>query len=272
MAMSINTNEGAFLALQTLSKTNMQLGTVQNRINTGLKVATAKDDGATYAIAQALRADVAGLNAAKNSLDRANSSLDVALSAGEAIGDLLLQMKEKAVAAADLGLDTTSRASLNADFTQLKAQITSIVATAEFNGINAVKNSGNDIVAITDSKGTQTITVGAQDMSLTTGLSITKALDGQTNAASAVTEVDAAISTLNTSLATLGAASKRFSVSKEFVTKLSDAIEVGIGNLVDADMAKESANLQALQVKQQLGLQALSIANQAPGTILGLFR
>ena len=272
MAMSINTNPGAFLALQTLSKTNMQLGTIQNRINTGLKVATAKDDGATFAIAQALRADVSGLNAAKNSLDRASSSLDVALAAGEAIGDLLLQLKEKAVAAADTGLDADSRTSLATDFAQLTAQITSIVSTAEFNGINAVKNGGDAIIAITDSLGTSTITVAAQDMSLT-GLSLTTAaLTDAATSATAVTAIDAAISTLNTSAATLGAASKRFTVSKEFVSKLSDAIEVGIGNLVDADMAKESANLQALQVKQQLGLQALSIANQAPGTVLGLFR
>ena len=273
MALSINTNPGAFLALQTLAKTTSQLGTVQSRINTGLKVATAKDDGATFAIAQALRSDVAGLNAAKNSLDRASSSLDVALAAGEAIGDLLLQLKEKAVAAADTGLDATSRASLKTDFDQLTAQITSIVATAEFNGINAVKASGDNITAITNSDGTSTITVAGQDLSLgASGLNITQTLGSQTAAAAAVIEVDAAIATLNTSTATLGAASKRFTVSKEFVTKLSDAIEVGIGNLVDADLAKESANLQALQVKQQLGLQALSIANQAPSTVLGLFR
>ncbi len=285
MVMSINTNEGALLALQTLNKTTMQLSTVQNRINTGLKVANAKDDGATFAIAQALRADVAGLNAAKNSLDRASSTLDVALAAGEAIGDMLLVMKEKAVAAADTGLDATSRAALKTDYDELTKQITSIVLTAEFNGINAVKNGGNSIVAITDSLGTSTITVAAQDMSLTglsitvaaqdmslTGLSITQSLDTQANAALAVSEVDAAISTLNTSTATLGSASRRFTISKEFVSKLSDAIEVGIGNLVDADMAKESANLQAIQVKQQLGLQALNIANQAPGAVMSLFR
>lgn len=271
MALSINTNPGAFLALQTLAKTTSQLGTVQSRINTGLKVATAKDDGATFAIAQALRSDVAGLNAAKNSLDRASSSLDVALAAGEAIGDLLLQLKEKAVAAADTGLDDTSRASLKVDFDQLTAQITSIVGTAEFNGINAVKSGGDNITAITNSDGTSTITVAAQDLSLS-GLSITVTLGSQTTSAAAVVEVDAAIATLNDATATLGAASKRFTVSKEFVTKLSDAIEIGIGNLVDADLAKESANLQALQVKQQLGLQALSIANQAPSTVLGLFR
>ena len=271
MVMSINTNEGALLALQTLNKTNMALNVIQNRINTGMKVANAKDDGATFAIAQALRADVAGLNAAKNSLDRASSTLDVALAAGEAIGDMLLVMKEKAVAASDIGLDATSRASLKTDFDELTAQITSIVNTAEFNGINAVKNGGDAIVAITDSLGSSTITVAAQDMSLT-GLSLTKSLDSQANAALAVTEIDAAIATLNTSTATLGSASRRFEISRSFISKLSDAIEVGIGNLVDADMAKESANLQSMQVKQQLGLQALSIANQAPGAVMSLFR
>ena len=273
MAMSINTNEGALFALQTLNKTNMQLNTVQSRINTGLKVNSAKDNGAVYAIAQNLRSDVAGLSAAKDSLDRASSTLDVALAAGEAIGDLLLEMKDKVTAAADATLDTASRNALKADYAQLEAQIGTITANAEFNGTNVVKASGAAVSAIVDSKGASTISVTAQNLTAT-GLGVTTAATAfatADDAATAAGDLDDAIADLSTKMATMGAASKRFAVSKEFVTKLSDSIEVGIGNLVDADMAKESANLQALQVKQQLGIQALSIANQAPGTVLGLF-
>jgi len=274
MAMSINTNEGALFALQTLNKTNMQLNTTQSRINTGLKVGSAKDNGAVFAIAQNLRSDVAGLSAAKDSLDRATSTLDVALAAGEAIGDLLLEMKDKVTAAADTSLDTASRTALQADYAQLEAQIGTITANAEFNGTNVVKATGDSVSAIVDSKGASTISVATQDLTAS-GLSVTTAATAFGSAAAATTAagaIDTAISGLSTKMATMGAASKRFAISKEFVTKLSDSIEVGIGNLVDADMAKESANLQALQVKQQLGLQALSIANQAPGTVLGLFR
>ncbi|WCL53070.1 flagellin [Gimibacter soli] len=275
MAFSVNTNGGAFLALQNLNKTSSSLETTQGRINTGLKVGSSKDNAAIFAIAQKLRGNVAGLNAVKGSLDRALSTLDVAISAGEAVSDLLIEMKEKAVAAKDPGLDDDSRTSLNDDFSQLRDQITSIVNNATFNGTNAVKSGGDAISAITDETGTSDnqITVAAQDLSLTgLGLASDTGISSTGDASSAVDLIESAIDTVNTALSTLGAGSKRLELQKDFTTKLSDAIEVGIGNLVDADLAKESANLQALQVKQQLGLQALSIANQAPSTVLGLFR
>ncbi|NVJ97580.1 MAG: flagellin [Alphaproteobacteria bacterium] len=274
MAFSVNTNAGAFAALQNLNSTSSNLNTVQGRINTGLEVSSAKDNAAVFSIAQKLRADVSGLNAVKSSLDRALSSIDVAVAAGEAVSDLLIEMKEKAVAAKDSGLDTASRTALNDEFEELRDQITSIVNNAEFNGTNAVDGS-SAIVAITNDDGSNTITIAAQTLSLG-GSSVTVAgtttIGSASAASSAVALIDASISNVNTSLSALGAGAKRLELQKDFVGKLSDTIEVGIGNLVDADLAKESASLQALQVKQQLGLQALSIANQAPSTVLGLFR
>ena len=275
MAFSVNTNAGAFAALQNLNKTTSSLNDVQTQINTGLKVASAKDNGAVFAIAQKLRSDVAGLNAVKGSLDRAASGLDVAIAAGEAVSDLLIELKEKAVAAKDSGLDTASRNSLNSDFTQLRDQITSIVSNAEFNGTNNVKNSGDAIVAITNDTGSNTITIAAQDLSLAgANVSITAGTSISTSAlaSAAVGKIESSIANVNTALSSLGSGSNRLELQRSFVDKLSDSIEVGIGNLVDADLAKTSANLQSLQVKQQLGLQALSIANQAPGTVLSLFR
>lgn len=275
MAFSVNTNAGAFAALQNLNQTSSELTTTQNRINTGLRVSSSKDDAATFAIAQTLRGEVAGLSAVSSSLDRAQSTLDVAIAAGEAVSDLLIELKEKAVAAKDSGLDAASRSSLNDDFEQLRDQITSIVQNAEFNGTNAVENGGDAIVAITSDDGSNTITVGAQDLSLTgTNVAITASQDISTQAlaSAAVTDIENSISNVNTSLSQLGSGAARIELQKEFVNQLSDTIEVGIGNLVDADLASESANLQALQVRQQLGLQALSIANQAPSTVLGLFR
>jgi len=275
MAFSVNTNAGAFVALQNLSKTNAALSKTQNAINTGLKVSSAKDNAAVFAIAQNLRSDVGGLNAVKQSLDRALGAADVALAAGGAVSDLLIEMKEKAVAAADDGLGTASRTALNDDFIQLRDQITSIVSNAEFNGTNAVKNSGDDIVGITNDTGTTNITITAQDLSLT-GSNVTltagSVIDTATKAAAVVTALETSLSNVNSALSKLGAGAKRLEMQKTFVAKLSDTIETGIGNLVDADLAKESAMLQSLQVKQQLGIQALSIANQAPGTVLGLFR
>ncbi len=274
MAFSVNTNAGAFAALQNLNKTTADLNTIQTQINTGLKVASAKDDAATFAIAQTLRGDVAGLNAVKSSLDRSQSTIDVAIAAGEAVSDLLIELKEKAVAAKDAGLDTASRTSLNNDFSQLRDQITSIVSNAEFNGTNAVESGGDAIVAITNDTGSNTITIAAQDLSLGgDNISITAAqsIGTAATASAAVDNIESSIANVNTSLSELGSGANRLTLQGTFVSQLSDAIEVGIGNLVDADLAQASADLQSLQVKQQLGLQALSIANQAPSTVLSLF-
>lgn len=274
MGISVNTNPGALIALQNLNSTSKDLAIVQQRINTGLKVSSAKDDGAVFAIAQNLRSDLSGLGAVKQSLDRGSSTVDVALAAGESVSDLLIDLKAKAVAASDASLDTATRTALNDDFKSLRDQITTIVANAEFNGVNVIKNGGSAVTAITNDTGTSTITVAAQDLSLTgTNLAITAATDISTAtlAGDAVTQLETSITNVNKALATLGTGSKSFEAQRDFTSKLSDVIEVGIGNLVDADLARESARLQALQVKQQLGIQALAIANQAPAAILGLF-
>lgn len=275
MTFSVNTNASALSALQNLNKTAVRLGETQTAINTGMKVSSAKDNGAVFAIAQSLRADVAGINAATSSLDRALSTLDVALAAGEAVSDLLVAMKEKSVAAKDTGLDTASRTSLNNDFKQLRDQITSIVSNAEFNGTNVVKNSGANIVAITNDNGSNTITIAAQDLSLAgsnVALTANTVISTQDQASTVTANIESSIQNVNASLSALGAGSRRLELQREFIGRLQDTIEVGIGNLVDADMARASANLQSLQVKQQLGLQALSIANQAPQSVLSLFQ
>src|SRR5215218_10801475 len=119
MPNSVNTNVGALVALQNLNKTNSELNVTQGRINTGLRVASAKDNGAVWAIAQNQRATSQSLNAVRESLQRGQSTVDVAISAGETVSDLLLQMKEKTLAAADVSLDTNSRQALNADFIAL---------------------------------------------------------------------------------------------------------------------------------------------------------
>lgn len=268
--LSVNTNSGAMVALQNLNATNKQLAEVQTRINTGLKVAGPKDDGATFAIAQNIRAEVAGLDAVKDSLDRGVSAADTAIAAGQSISDLLIEMKEKAVAATDASLDTASRNALNADFVALRDQISTIVANAEFDGVNLIDGSVTNIQSLANDSGS-TITVTSQLFTLT-GLSISSdTLTTVTNSAAARLAVDAAIETANSRLASFGTDAKSLEIHKDFVGQLQDTLNTGIGNLVDADLAKESARLQSLQIKQQLGTQALSIANQAPQSILGLF-
>lgn len=276
MAFSINTNVGAMAALQTLNATNKKLDTTSSRINTGLNVASTKDDSAKFTIAQTLRSDLGGLSAVTSSLQNAKSVTDVAVAGAEQISDLLNQMKSKAYEAADAGISQSSRDMINDDFNALKGQINTIIKGSEFNGINLLDStfSGTKAVAALQSlEVTDTLTVANQsfDTSVHTAIT-TDGVKTQANASTMVGTIDGIITSVNTKLSTLGAASRKIDGQLGFTSKLSNVIESGIGNLVDADLAKESAKLTALQTQQQLGLQALSIANQAPQTILSLFR
>jgi flagellin len=275
---SVNTNVGAMTALENLNATQKELSDTQTRINTGLRVGTAKDNAAIWAIAQNQRATSASLNAVKESLQRGQSTVDVALSAGESVSDLLLQMKTKALAASDTSLDTNSRIALNSEFVSLRDQISKVVKNAEFNGANMLAGTNAiTIMSLANADGTAVMTVNAQPMDLGTGaltglLDTTSSIGTQALAFSMIGYLNQAIINVSASLSSLGTGSKALGAHLTFITKLQDTVDAGIGNLVDADLAKESAKLQALQTKQQLGVQALSIANQAPNAIMTLFR
>jgi len=402
--LSVNTNYSAMVALQNLNFTNSELEGVQNKISTGLKISSARDNGAIYAIAEGQRSRVSSVAAVKDGIDRANSTIDVALSAGKSIGEILQKLKAKAVAAQADDLTADQRDALQADFTSLRSQIDTIANSAQFNGANLASGAASLNVLISDLGGsTAATTDGVQSAALATPISgsalvinadttVTNIADGDiisfdltdstnlgtfsigveltpgmtvddyvaavnaasggkisasyddvagqftylindpnfddlavssdgvdatnlgagvatatvssagsnmfvvngmdmtmssamfssfasvdisTTAASATTAANAleqAITDLNVGLASLGSQATALDTQQDFLAKLSDEIENGIGNLVDADLAKESAKLQSLQIKQQLGAQALSIANQAPQVILSLFR
>jgi flagellin len=275
MSFSVNTNTGAQVALQYLNATQGQLDRTQGAINSGLKVATAKDDGAIYAIAQNQRGAVAGFSSVINSLNNGSSAIDVALSAGQSISDLLIQLKQKALSAADPSLDTASRQALNSNFTALRDQISTIVKNAVFNNFNLVDGSTTQVQALASADGTRRITAQAQNMKLSGSIvtmTTTATVSTQAKASAMIATIQASLTNVNSALAKLSSGAAKFSIQATFTQKLSDTLTAGIGNLVDANMAQESAMLQSLQVKQQLGVQALSIANQAPQTILSLFK
>jgi len=275
MPLSVNTNSSAATALQYLSQTQASMAHTQTAISTGYKVSSAKDNGAVYAIAQNMRGNVAAYNAVSDSLNRGMSAVDVAMSAGQSISDLLVQMKQKALSAADASLDTASRQAMNNDFTALRDQITTIVKNAVFNGVNLVDGSTTSITALASTDGTRKITVSAQKLTLTGSIVTVKTTSTISTAAKAstmVATVQASLTNVNAALAKLSAGAKKYSIQIDFAQKLSDTLTAGIGNLVDANMAEESAKLTALQTKQQLGVQALSIANQAPQIVLSLFQ
>lgn len=284
MAFTVNTNVGAMAALQSLSSTNKAMATTQSRINTGMNVSSTKDDSAAFTIAQGLRGDLGGLQAVSSSLNRAKSVTDVAVAGAEQISDVVNEMKKKAYEAADAGIDTASRAAINKDFVALRDRITTIVNSSEFNGTNLLKTGGGTVSALQSLQDGDSTAANWQPDSLSIanqglelgGAVITVAaagaIDTQANAQAMIDTLTTTQTNLKTSLSTLGAGSRKIDAQLSFSSKLSDVVEAGIGNLVDADLAKESAKLQALQVKQQLGIQALSIANQAPQAIMSLFR
>jgi len=301
MAMnSINTNVGAMVALQNLADTQMQLGVTQNRINTGLKIASAKDNGAIWAIAQTEKAQATSLDAVTNSLNNGKSVLDTTIQAGSQMMDILNQMRAKALAASDAGVDDASRTQYQSEYSKLAQSYANVVASASFNGINLIDASPGKVSAIGSADGAITInslhtslnaaTVFAGDtaLTLTAGTVTTPATTATVDtvasvagnwadgtgvlAAGSLTKIDAAIKTVTQGMSGFGVDSKAIDNQLNLVSKLQDSLNTGIGNLVDANLAQESANLQSLQTKQQLGVQALSIANQSTGILLGLFR
>jgi flagellin len=276
MSMSVHTNKSALVALQNLNKTNSELEDVQGRINTGLAVSNAQDNASVWAIAQGQRADIGALNSVKMSLDRARSIAEVSATAGETVSDLLVQLKEKVVAAMDTSIDTSSRTALDSDFKSILRQITQTVQNAEFDGANLLDGSlPANLKFLANADANSYITLSKQTLSLGGSIitiAATASLGTITQATSILGQLTTSISLTNQALGNLGSQQRQIEGHSTFVGKLTDVLNTGVGNLVDADLAKESARLQALQVQQQLGAQALSIANSAPQIILSLFR
>ena len=276
MPMGINVNLAAQTALQNLNQTQSDLAITQRRISTGQKVSNASDNGATFGIAQNQRGTSRALNTVMESLNRVQSTTDVASAAAGVVSDLLLQMKEKALAAVDASIDTTSRSILNTDFTALRDQINKAVNNATFNGVNLLNGNSGNISALASDTGTSKLTVKTQSMQLgganNVGVTAALAFTSVTTASAALTKVNASIASISISLANLGTSSRIIGQHRDFIAKMQDAVDAGIANITDADLSKESSKLQSLQTKQQLGYQALSIANSSTQSLLSLFR
>jgi len=270
---SINTNVGAMVAIQTFNAINAEMAEVQLRLTTGLKVNGPKDNPAVWAIAQNERAEVAGLDSVKDSLNRGQSIVGVAMNAATEVSDLLNQMKALAVSAADFAPGDPSRLAINDSYLALKKQIDSTVSNSDFNGVNLLSaGTQGQVRALANTNATSTIDVNHIDMSTTGALlsglptDLTGTVDSTT-----IGLVGSAITNVNNAIGKLGTGSKALDMHLDFVSKQQDTLEGAIGNLVDADMAREAARFQALQVRQQLAVQAMQIANRQPSLLLQLF-
>jgi len=276
MSLTIITNKAAMSSLQNLNATTDNLEQVQSRLGTGLRIATSKDNSAIWAIAQTQRADMGGLAAVRMGLDRAMSIGDTALTAGQNVAELLVEMKERVVAAQDVSINGVSRQALQEDFSALLRQVAQVVRDAAFDDVRLLDNSlPGGVRFLADAEGAAFITLANQDLRLGQAvitLSVSASVLTLTAASASLALLNASIDNVSLALSEMGAQLKQLEQHNTFVGKLSDSVEGGVGNLVDADLAKESARLEALTVHQQLGAQALAIANQAPQIILSLFR
>jgi flagellin len=258
--------------LQNLNTINSRLDTVQNRVSTGLKVNSAVDDASNFAIAQGTRGVLKAYEAVSQGISNAKGITSVSLSGATSISDLLGDIQKKITEGQNAGNTTEQQAILNADFGNLVTQINTFITNSTYNGRNLLSNISTSINVIANVDGStltirsnsafsaQSVNLGAQNLSSTLGAF---------RALSALFQAQAVI---NQVLGNLGADTRTLNNQDEFLGKLTDATKEGLGAVVDADMAKESARLQALQVQQQLSVQTLGIANQRPQTLLSLFR
>ncbi len=276
MTLSVNSNASALAVLQALNAATQNLSQTAGEVASGLQVAVAKDNPAVYALAQQQRDQISGLSSVTDGLNRAQSVADVAVAAGQTISDLLNQLKSKALAASDTGQDAASIAAYNTDFRSLLSQIQTTISNASFGGVNLLNGSTtNGVSFMATADATSFITVGAQNLTLGGSLitvASTATITTPTAAAAVLSQVGASIIKVNAAVSQLGAQSAQITAHTSFVSTLSNTLTTGVGGLVDADIAAESARLTALQVQQQLGTQTLSIANQQPSLILTLLK
>ncbi|MCX7565794.1 flagellin [Sulfitobacter sp. F26169L] len=280
---SILTNNSAMVALQTLKSINNNLSETQSQISTGKEIGSAKDNASIWAISKVMESDVSGLDAVKDSLATGQSAIAVASAGAELIVETIKEMQQLAISAQSEGADFGQ---IGTEMAEKKLQLDSIVAGSQFNGVNLLNTDVDGAGAGTTSMTVvgainrvgnaaptaTTISVDSANLEASvTGVTLTGTAD-TADAATTYGELTTMLDLAITGAANLGTAAKRLDDQANFVSKLSDSLTSGIGALVDTDMEAASAKLQALQTQQQLGVQALSIANQTPQTILSLFR
>ncbi len=278
---SILTNNGAMVALQTLKGINSNLAKTQDQISTGKKVANAQDNAAVWAISKVMEADQSGFKTIQSNLNLAESVVTTGRKGAEKVRDLLQEMRDLAASVAS---DANDYATIDKQIVAKKEQITAIIDASQMNGVNLLKT--NPIPGQTDfsvlasmdrTSGTVattkvSITVASVDFEADIEAATVTTITDRASAVTALGEIEALLDIAKIGAADLGTSAKRINDQSSFVSDLADALKSGVGALVDADMEEASARLQALQTQQQLGIQALSIANQAPQTILALFK
>jgi flagellin len=276
MSNSVNTNRTAMLALQSLNQTNTELAGVQKRVSTGYRVSDARDDGGAYAVAQAVRSDVAGVIAVNEQLGGVKGILQTTFATLSQVSDTMRQARAALTRLADGAISSDQRKQYEEQYRQLSTQITQFINDGRYNGRTLLSTDTSAAVGGGDLLGIRNEDGGTFTISATNGTALQLGTAIPTDYASAATFLTSTFSSIENTIAT---ALNKFGANMQYIenqmaynSKKVDALNDGLGALVDADLAKESANLQALQTRQQLGVQTLSLANQGSQTLLSLFR
>jgi len=273
---SVNTNAQAVLALQSLNGTNRELSGTQKRISTGFRVADARDDGGAFAVAQSVRSDMSGVVAVNEQLGGVKGVLETTFAALSVVSDTMKQLRATITRLADAAIATDQREAYEEQYGLLQKQVASFVNDAFYNNrtlLSTVASSGGGNVTSIRNEAGGLFTIEAVD-----GATLLLPSAAPTDAAQAQTWIQAN-GAFDTRDSAISKALNRFGAAMSFVdnqiaynSDKVDSLATGLGALVDADLAKESSALEALKVRQQLGVQTLSLANEGPQVLLGLFR
>jgi len=275
--MSINnsvfTNASAFTALRSLNKINERLDTTQGRVSTGLKVASSLDDASAFAVAQGIRAEVRALDSVIQGLNNSKAVGKVAVAGATAVSNLMIDIRQKLTELANSSISASQRTIIQRDFTELVSQAANFVSNATYNGFALLTSGAATVNTLANLAGGQLSLTAQGNVKLfinsLAGATTTTAVNAQSVIVGQFNDLETSVAQ---ALGTLGAEVRALDLQTGFLEELRDTTSVGLGNIVDADLARESAKLTSQQIQQELSVQTLSIANTRPNTILSLFR
>ena len=274
MADKISLTQAVRGNLLSLQRTSTGIDQTQTRLSTGLRVSSAIDDAAAFFTARAFDNRASDLESLKSNIDLAISTIQAAIDGIDAITDIVQQAKGIASAAKATG-DTNERSTLAVQFNELLSQINSIANDSTFNGLNLLQASPDNLAVEFNEDNTSNLTItGLDATTATSGINIAVAANNfglNANIDTALTAISSALTTLRSNASTLGSNNTILTTRLDFTTNLVNTLETGSGKLTLADLNEESANLLALQTRQQLGLNSLALASQSERAILSLF-
>ena len=272
MSNSVNTNVGAMLALSSLRITQVALNTASKQVQTGYRVADASDDASTFSVAQGIRGNLQAYTAVQGSLANGVGLGSVTQAALTNVSDLIGNLQAKITQLADGSISANQRTIYTADFNAMTSQISNFISQANYNGTNLLSAASVAKTFLADTNATTLTMTSQSTVNAAFTTFATSSVASASQAALALTSLNTFQQAVATSLGANAAETRTLSLQSGFVNAIVDSTTTGLGAIVDADIGKAAAAVQALQVRQQLGIQSLSIANQQPSVLLGLFR